>query len=116
MTASRKSCQNPLSRTWDDNSSADVGLSPPRLRALVHASVGVPLARLRQWARLRVAVAELPRESAASAAAVAGFADQAHFTRTARSLLGRTPASIGRSPRLIDPPDRCRPDSDPTPR
>ncbi|MER5541074.1 helix-turn-helix domain-containing protein [Streptomyces sp. NPDC002589] len=49
-------------------------------------------------ARLRVAVADLPRESAASAAAVAGFADQAHFTRTARSLLGRTPASIGRSP------------------
>ncbi|MFI1368960.1 helix-turn-helix domain-containing protein [Streptomyces griseochromogenes] len=76
----------------------DVGLSPPRLRALVHASVGVPLTRLRQWARLRVAVADLPRESAASAAAVAGFADQAHFTRTARSLLGRTPASIGRSP------------------
>ncbi|MGW2417827.1 helix-turn-helix domain-containing protein [Streptomyces sp. NPDC001709] len=77
---------------------ADVGLSAPRLRALVHASVGVPLTRLRQWARLRVAVADLPRESAASAAAVAGFADQAHFTRTARSLLGRTPASIGRSP------------------
>ncbi|WP_438290659.1 helix-turn-helix domain-containing protein [Streptomyces sp. HUAS TT7] len=76
----------------------DVGLSPTRLRALVHASVGVPLTRLRQWARLRVAVADLPRESAASAAAVAGFADQAHLTRTARSLLGRTPASIGRSP------------------
>ncbi|MFI9256075.1 helix-turn-helix domain-containing protein [Streptomyces sp. NPDC053069] len=76
---------------------ADVGLSPSRLRTLVHGSVGVPLTRLRQWARLRVAVADLPRESAASAAAVAGFADQAHFTRTARSLLGRTPASIGRS-------------------
>ncbi|KJY41759.1 hypothetical protein VR41_11170 [Streptomyces sp. NRRL B-1568] len=77
---------------------ADVGLSPTRLRTLVHASVGVPLTRLRQWARLRVAVADLPRESAASAAAVAGFADQAHFTHTARRLLGRTPASIRRSP------------------
>ncbi|MFI8237586.1 helix-turn-helix domain-containing protein [Streptomyces sp. NPDC085866] len=77
---------------------ADVGLSPPRLRALVRVSAGVPLTRLRRWARLRVAIADLPRESAASAAAGAGFADQAHFTRTARSLLGRTPASIGRSP------------------
>nr|WTB28771.1 hypothetical protein OG781_03725 [Streptomyces sp. NBC_00830] len=51
---------------------------------------------LRQWARLRVAVAELPRESAAAAAAFAGFADQANFTRTARRLLGRTPSSITR--------------------
>lgn len=73
---------------------ADVGLSPPRLRALVRASVGIPLVRLRQWARLRAAVTGLPHASVATAAATAGFADQAHLTRTARSLLGRTPASL----------------------
>jgi AraC-like DNA-binding protein len=73
---------------------AEVGLSPPRLRALVRSAVGIPLPRLRQWARLRAAVTGLPGESAAAAAATAGFADQAHLTRTARSLLGRTPSEI----------------------
>ncbi|MGW3496551.1 helix-turn-helix domain-containing protein [Streptomyces sp. NPDC001020] len=75
---------------------AGVGLSPPRMRALVRASVGVPLVRLRQWARLRAAIADLPRESVAAAAALAGFADQAHLARTARDLIGRAPASVGR--------------------
>ncbi len=73
---------------------ADAGLSPPRLRALVRTAVGIPLVRLRQWSRLRVAVAALPGESVAAAAAVAGFADQAHLARTARALLGRAPASV----------------------
>lgn len=76
---------------------ADVGLSPPRLRTLVRESVGIPLARLRQWGRLRHAIAHLPHESVAGAAAGAGFADQAHLTRTAGNLLGRTPASIRRA-------------------
>ncbi|GHC45490.1 helix-turn-helix domain-containing protein [Streptomyces cinnamoneus] len=76
---------------------AEVGLSPSRLRALVRESVGVPLVRLRQWGRLRNAVAGLPHASVASAAAAAGFADQAHLTRTSRTLLGRTPASLGRA-------------------
>ncbi|MEV4472363.1 helix-turn-helix domain-containing protein [Nonomuraea sp. NPDC049504] len=73
---------------------ADVGLSMPRLRALVRAAVGVPLVRLRRWGRLRVAVSALPGGSVASAAAEAGFADQAHLARTARELLGRTPGSL----------------------
>ncbi|WP_326846953.1 helix-turn-helix domain-containing protein [Streptomyces kaniharaensis] len=77
---------------------ADVGLSPPRLRALVRVSVGVPLVQLRTWARLRTAVAALHDGSVAAAAASSGFADQAHLARTARSLLGRTPASMGRPP------------------
>ncbi|MEB8343806.1 helix-turn-helix domain-containing protein [Streptomyces endophyticus] len=75
---------------------ADVGLSPPRLRTLVRASVGIPLVRLRQWARLREAIADLPGESVAAAAASAGFSDQAHLARTARRLIGRAPASISR--------------------
>lgn len=73
---------------------ADVGLSAPRLRALVRVSVGIPLVRLRQWARLRTAVLHLSHVSVAAAAAAAGFADQAHLARTARTLLGRTPASL----------------------
>ncbi|WP_190062928.1 helix-turn-helix domain-containing protein [Streptomyces griseocarneus] len=76
---------------------AEVGLSPSRLRALVRESVGIPLARLRQWGRLRGAIAELPGASVAAAAAAAGFADQAHLTRTSRTLIGRTPASLGRA-------------------
>jgi AraC-like DNA-binding protein len=75
---------------------AEMGLSPSRLRTLVRDTVGIPLPRLRQWARLRAAVTELPGESAAAVAAAAGFADQAHLTRTARSLLGRTPSEIAR--------------------
>ncbi|MGK5728809.1 helix-turn-helix domain-containing protein, partial [Streptomyces sp. URMC 124] len=82
---------------------AEVGLSPPRLRALVRASVGVPLVQLRQWARLRAAIAGLPRASVAEAAATAGFADQAHLARTARALLGRTPSSMTPSQRQEAP-------------
>ncbi len=77
-----------------DSIATDVGLSAPRLRALVHASVGIPLARLRQWGRLRTGFAALPDATVATAAADAGFSDQAHLTRTARSLLGRAPSTL----------------------
>ncbi|RJL32280.1 helix-turn-helix domain-containing protein [Bailinhaonella thermotolerans] len=73
---------------------AEVGLSPPRLRALVREEAGVPLVRLRAWERLRDAVARLGAAPVAPAAADAGFADQAHLTRTARALIGRTPATF----------------------
>ncbi|MEI5101147.1 helix-turn-helix domain-containing protein [Streptomyces sp. PmtG] len=77
---------------------ADVGLSPVRLRALVRAEIGVPLAVARRWRRLRIAVdALLTGEAAlADAAVAAGFADQAHLTRTVRALAGRTPGSLRR--------------------
>ncbi|MFD0385646.1 helix-turn-helix domain-containing protein [Streptomyces stramineus] len=75
----------------------EVGLSAPRLRALVRQDVGIALIRLRRWGRLATAIAELPESTAALAAATAGFADQAHFTRTARDLIGRTPASLRRA-------------------
>ncbi|QVQ54159.1 AraC family transcriptional regulator [Spiractinospora alimapuensis] len=73
---------------------AEVGVSAPRLRALAREGAGVPLVRLRRWARLRSAVAALPGRSIAEAAAEAGFADQAHFARTARGMLGRAPSSV----------------------
>ncbi|MFI0454331.1 helix-turn-helix domain-containing protein [Actinomadura sp. 6N118] len=72
----------------------DVGLSPSGLRGLVHGAVGIPLVRLRQWHRLRHAVAQLGTVSPAMAANAGHFADQAHFTRLARRLLGRTPGSL----------------------
>ncbi|WP_239590296.1 helix-turn-helix domain-containing protein [Streptomyces aureoverticillatus] len=79
---------------------AEIGLSPTRLRALVRAEVGVPLGVLRRWRRLRTAVGALVDGGGviADAAAAAGFSDQAHLTRTARTLVGRTPASL-RPPR-----------------
>ncbi|MFI0263597.1 helix-turn-helix domain-containing protein [Streptomyces sp. NPDC017056] len=75
----------------------EVGLSAPRLRALVRQDVGIALTRLRRWGRLRTAIADLPDSTAALAAATAGFADQAHLTRTARDFIGRTPASLQRA-------------------
>ncbi|MFJ5031068.1 helix-turn-helix domain-containing protein [Streptomyces sp. NPDC088560] len=68
--------------------------SAARLRALVRRDVGIALAGLRRWGRLRAAIAGLPAGPAALAAATAGFADQAHLTRTARDFIGRTPASL----------------------
>ncbi|MFC8126048.1 helix-turn-helix domain-containing protein [Streptomyces sp. NPDC057302] len=77
----------------------EVGLSAPRLRALVRQDVGITLAHLRRWGRLRTAIADLPDSTAALAAATAGFADQAHLARTAREFIGRSPASLHRAER-----------------
>jgi AraC-like DNA-binding protein len=73
---------------------AEIGVSPSRLRALALDAIGVPLTQLRLWSRLARAIALLPYGPAADAAAAAGFADQPHFTRTARRFLGRTPADL----------------------
>jgi len=73
---------------------AEIGMSPSRLRALVLDTIGVPLTQLRLWSRLTQAMALLPYRSTADAAATAGFADQAHLTRTSRRFLGRTPAEL----------------------
>jgi AraC-like DNA-binding protein len=72
----------------------EAGVSPSRLRSLAHEEIGVPLTQLRLWSRLARAIAWLPYAPTAAAAAAAGFADQAHFTRTARRFLGRTPGDL----------------------
>ncbi|EPH39578.1 helix-turn-helix domain-containing protein [Streptomyces aurantiacus] len=79
-----------------DGVAAEVGLSPARLRALFRTEVGVPLGVMRRWLRLRTAVGALVDGggAVADAAVAAGFSDQAHLTRTARTLVGRTPASL----------------------
>ncbi|MEV0116016.1 helix-turn-helix domain-containing protein [Streptomyces sp. NPDC050844] len=81
-----------------DAVAADVGLSPARLRTLVRTEVGIPLGTLRQWERLRTAIGSLVEGGTgiAEAATAAGFADQAHLTRTVRKLVGRTPGSLRR--------------------
>jgi AraC-like DNA-binding protein len=84
---------------------AEIGVSPSRLRALALDTIGVPLTQLRLWSRLARAVGLLPYGRTADAAAAAGFADQSHFTRTARRFLGRTPADLSlRSLELGQPP------------
>jgi AraC-like DNA-binding protein len=64
------------------------------LQSLAHQALGVPLTQLRLWSRLARAVAWLPYRRMAEVAAAAGFADQAHLTRTARRFLGRTPGDL----------------------
>ncbi len=68
-------------------------LSPSRFRALCVDLLGAPPVRLRQWARLKEAARALMAGAApAEAAAVAGYADQAHFTRQLRRWFGVSPA------------------------
>jgi AraC-like DNA-binding protein len=73
---------------------ASVRLSPSRFRALIHDQIGTPPAQLRLWLRLRAAILSLPNRPIASAAFAAGFADQAHLTRTATRLIGQTPGEL----------------------
>ncbi len=74
---------------------ARVGLSAPRLRTLARAQVGMPLTRWRAWAQLRRAAEALQAgRSPAEAAITAGFADQPHFTRRLREMMGITPAAV----------------------
>jgi AraC-like DNA-binding protein len=85
---------------------AEVGISPSRLRSIVHEEIGVPLTQLRLWSRLARAILWLPYGPTAAAAAAAGFADQAHFTRTARRFLGRTPGELSLQSLARRPPNR----------
>ncbi|MER6577942.1 AraC family transcriptional regulator [Nonomuraea sp. NPDC001023] len=77
------------------DAAAQAGLSPQRLRALARLQLGMPLARWRIWRRLtRAARALADGGSIAGAALDGGFADQAHFHRQLRDMLGLTPATV----------------------
>ena len=89
-----------------DGLAAEVGMSPSRLRSLAREEIGVPLTQLRLWSRLARAISWLPYGPTAAAAAAAGFADQAHFTRTARRFLGRTPGDLSLQSLAHRPPNR----------
>jgi AraC-like DNA-binding protein/predicted enzyme related to lactoylglutathione lyase len=71
-----------------------VALSPSRLRTLIRDQTGTPPAQLRMWQRLRAAIISLQVKPIAVAASDAGFADQAHLTRTATRLVGHTPRGL----------------------
>jgi AraC-like DNA-binding protein len=72
--------------------SAHCRLSPSRLRALAQKQFGVPLSKLLLWKKVRRAFSAMGRGSSlADAAYEAGFADQAHLTRTMADVIGLTP-------------------------
>ena len=68
------------------------GLSPSRLRALAQAQFGVPFSKLVLWKKVRMACLAMARgASLVDASLEAGFADQAHLTRTMADVIGLTP-------------------------
>jgi len=73
-----------------------VGASPYHLSRVFQAETGLSLTRFRNRLRLRRALERLAagESSLASLAADVGFADHAHFCRTVRGQLGRTPAQL----------------------
>ncbi len=69
-----------------------VGLSEGRFTHLFKEQMGIPLRRYILWLRLRRAIeAAAKLDSLTDAAHAAGFADQAHFTRTFRDMFGLKP-------------------------
>ena len=72
---------------------ADVGVSQSRLRHLALAELGIPLSKWMIWAAVeRSAGALRAGAGLAEAAAAGGFADQAHYTRTLKRLMGIRPS------------------------
>lgn len=72
------------------------GVSASRLRALAQAHLGTPLTAWLMWRRLERAGKALAQGATlAEAACDAGFADQAHLSRTTRKIFGVTPSTAG---------------------
>lgn len=88
----RVSSRNPSARA-----AAHAGLSPAQLRALCRAQFGIPFAKLVLWHKVRGAFQAMAAGSnLAAAAAAAGFADQAHLSRTMTEVIGLTPGQAAR--------------------
>jgi len=88
---------NHLDTELDDGSLASAaiacGLSESRLRTLAVEQLTVPLSKWIIWRKIRRAGQALASGSnLADAALAGGFADQAHFTRTMKQVIGITPA------------------------
>jgi AraC-like DNA-binding protein len=75
--------------------SGAVGLSPSRFMHAFTESIGVPLRPYIAWLKLqRAAGAIVSGIPLSQAAAVAGFADAAHMSRTFRRMFGMPPSSL----------------------
>lgn len=73
----------------------DVGLSPRQLRRSFTSDIGIPFRRYVLWRRLRRALLTVRDGSdLTTAAATAGFADSAHFSRTFRQTFGLAPSDV----------------------
>jgi AraC-like DNA-binding protein len=74
---------------------ASLRVSAERLRHVIAQQTGMPLSEHRLLHRTMLAMEQVMRgRPLASAAASAGFADQAHLTRTFGRLFGRTPSAL----------------------
>lgn len=76
---------------------AGAAVHPVHLARVVRRETGTTLASLLRQRRIEVAVSLLgSRQPLATIAARVGFSDQAHFTRSLRSVTGFTPAELRR--------------------
>jgi len=81
---------------------ADIGLSPEHVSRTLARTHGIGPRALRAEWRFRRALAGLAGEgSIASIAVDAGYADQAHFSRSCRAITGMTPAALRRRIKLV---------------
>jgi AraC-like DNA-binding protein len=72
-----------------------VGLSSRQLRRSFTSEIGIPFRRYVLWRRLRGALLAVDNGAdLTTAAATAGFADSAHFSRTFRQTFGLTPSDV----------------------
>jgi AraC-like DNA-binding protein len=75
------------------DAAASAGLSHWYFQHLFSREVGVPFRRYRGWHRLRAAIRQAAGGNSLTVAAhAAGFADQAHFTRSFRRTFGAPPS------------------------
>lgn len=78
---------------------AGVGLSPRQFHRRFVAAIGLPpkvFAQVRRQRAAWLATVLGAEPSLSGASAAAGFADQAHFTRTVRATFDATPREVGR--------------------
>jgi AraC-like DNA-binding protein len=98
--------QHPDDLTHAETLALAQGLSVSRFLHLFSDQVGVPFRRYRIWNRIRAATRmALAGGTFTDAAANAGFADSAHFTRCFRETFGLTPSHVfGRIARAANLP------------
>lgn len=78
-----------------EDAARTAALSPRQLRRSFAAEIGIPFRRYVLWRRMRRAfIAVRKGADMTTAAAMAGFADAAHFSRTFRKMFGLAPSDV----------------------